>query len=257
MRLRDRFAVITGGASGIGAATARLFATEGARVAILDRDQQAAESVAEEIRGSGGRAGAFLCDVSDEPAVRQAVDDAAALHGPITVLFNNAGIAIRRSVAELDVRDWDQVIAVNLRGAFLCSKHCLRHFHDQGGSIIHASSVTGITGVRGRAAYSAAKGALAALTRNMALDLAPRGIRVNCVCPGYVETAMQERELAWEAQLRATSVHDVRRGYIDDTPLGRLQTPADVAAAIAFLASERAGAITGEALSVNGGSYMD
>ncbi len=244
MRLRDRFAVITGGASGIGAATARLFATEGARVAILDRDQQAAESVAEEIRGSGGRAGAFLCDVSDEPAVRQAVDDAAALHGPITVLFNNAGIAIRRSVAELDVRDWDQVIAVNLRGAFLCSKHCLRHFHDQGGSIIHASSVTGITGVRGRAAYSAAKGALAALTRNMALDLAPRGIRVNCVCPGFVRTPLIRALLEDpERAARLVGMH----------PLGRLGEAEDVARAVLFLACEESSWITGISLPVDGG----
>ncbi len=244
MRLRDRFAVITGGASGIGAATARLFATEGARVAILDRDQQAAESVAEEIRGSGGRAGAFLCDVSDEPAVRQAVDDAAALHGPITVLFNNAGIAIRRSVAELDVRDWDQVIAVNLRGAFLCSKHCLRHFHDQGGSIIHASSVTGITGVRGRAAYSAAKGALAALTRNMALDLAPRGIRVNCVCPGFVRTPLIRALLEDpERAARLVGMH----------PLGRLGEAEDVARAMLFLACEESSWITGISLPVDGG----
>src|SRR5205823_7924403 len=124
--------------------------------------------------------------------VRQSVLKAVERFGPVDILFNNAGIAIRRTVAETEPEDWDRVIETNLRGAYLCSKFCLQLFHEDGGSIIHSSSVTGITGVRNRAAYSAAKGALIALTRNMAMDLAGRKIRVNCVCPGFVRTPLIE-----------------------------------------------------------------
>lgn len=244
MRFQGKFAIITGAASGIGAAAARLFARDGASVGILDRDLGRSEERVAEICASGGDAAAWACDVSDQNQVRESVSKAVARFGPIDILFNNAGIAIRRTVAETDADDWDRVIETNLRGAYLCSKFCLEHFRDEGGSIVHASSVTGITGVKNRAAYSAAKGAITALTRNMAMDLASRKIRVNCVCPGFVRTPLIGPLLSDPVRSeRLLAMH----------PLGRLGMPEDVAHAVLFLASDEAAWITGISLVVDGG----
>ena len=158
MRLMGKRAVITGGGSGIGAATASLFAAEGACVAILDSDLPRAERIATQICESGGDAVAWACDVTNEIQLRDTVDRAAQHLGAIDILFNSAGIAIRRAVSDTEVDDWDRIMDTNLRGSFLSSKFCLEHFRQEGGSIIHVSSVTGIIGVRSRAAYSASKG---------------------------------------------------------------------------------------------------
>jgi meso-butanediol dehydrogenase / (S,S)-butanediol dehydrogenase / diacetyl reductase len=244
MRLAGKFAIVTGGGSGIGAATARLFAAEGAAVAIFDRDLAQAEGQVNCMRQSGATAFAWECDVSETDQVRRAVDEAVGKFGSPHVLFNNAGIAIRRAVADAETQDWDRVMETNVRGAFLCSKFCVPRFAPEGGSIIHAASVTGITGVRSRAAYSAAKGALVALTRNMALDYAHRNIRVNCVCPGFVRTPMIQPLL-----------DDPERGarLIQMHPLGRLGEPEDVAKAVLFLACGDSAWITGISLIVDGG----
>jgi meso-butanediol dehydrogenase / (S,S)-butanediol dehydrogenase / diacetyl reductase len=244
MRLIGKCAVVTGGGSGIGAATARLFAAEGARVAILDSDLPRSERIVTEIRKSGGDAAAWACDVGNEIQVRDSVGRAAGHLGAIDILFNSAGIAMRRDVSETTTDDWDRVMQTNLRGSYLCSKFCLEHFRAEGGSIIHVSSVTGIMGVRSRAAYSASKGALVALTRNMAIDLAGRNIRVNCVCPGFVRTPMTKA-------LRDDTVRHDR--LVSMHPLGRLGEPEDVAMAVLFLASDESRWITGISLPVDGG----
>ncbi len=248
-------AVVTGAGAGIGAATARALADAGHLVVAADLDQSAAAAVAAGLDG----AVAMAIDVRSLSSIEAAAGEAREL-GPLAVWVSCAGVSSMAPFLELTVQEIDANLTVNTRGTILCGQVAGRILVEQGspGSIVNVASMASKRGaVPYLAHYVASKFAVLGLTQAMALELAPHGIRVNCVCPGYVETAMQERELAWEAQLRATSVHDVRRGYIDDTPLGRLQTPADVAAAIAFLASERAGAITGEALSVNGGSYMD
>jgi NAD(P)-dependent dehydrogenase (short-subunit alcohol dehydrogenase family) len=243
-RLAGKFAIVTGGASGIGAATARLFATEGASVAILDIDDTAAQQLAREIRDIGGQASAWCCDVADAGQVNAAITGAAAQYGAVHILFNNAGIALRASVAEQNEESWDRVLATNVKGAYLCSRAALPHFPAEGGSIIHTSSVTGITGVRGRAAYSAAKAALVGLARNMALDYAHRNIRVNCVCPGFVRTPFIAGILSDEERTRRlTALH----------PLGRLGEPRDIAQAVLFLASDESSWITGHAMVVDGG----
>lgn len=244
MRLIGKRAVITGGGSGIGAATASLFAAEGACVAILDSDLPRAERIATQICESGGDAVAWACDVTNEIQLRDIVDRAARHLGAIDILFNSAGIAIRRAVSDTEVDDWDRIMDTNLRGSFLSSKFCLEHFRQEGGSIIHVSSVTGIMGVRSRAAYSASKGGLVALTRNMAVDLAGRNIRVNCVCPGFVRTPMAQTLL--EDAVR-------RDRLISMHPLGRLGEPEDVAMAVLFLASDASRWITGTSLVVDGG----
>ena len=244
MRLIGKRAVITGGGSGIGAATASLFAAEGACVAILDSDLPRAERIATQICESGGEAVAWACDVTNEIQLRDTVDRAAQHLGAIDILFNSAGIAIRRAVSDTEVDDWDRIMDTNLRGSFLSSKFCLEHFRPEGGSIIHVSSVTGIIGVRSRAAYSASKGGLVALTRNMAVDLAGRNIRVNCVCPGFVRTPLAQTLL--EDAIR-------RDRLISMHPLGRLGEPEDVAMAVLFLASDASRWITGTSLVVDGG----
>jgi meso-butanediol dehydrogenase / (S,S)-butanediol dehydrogenase / diacetyl reductase len=244
MRLAGKCAMVTGGGSGIGAATARLFAAEGARVALLDRDLPRAEKVAAGIRAAQGDAFALICNVAEEDQVRNSVEEVAGRLGAIDVLFTAAGIAFRRPVSDTESGEWDRLMGINLRGPYLCAKFCLQHFRREGGSIIHISSVTGITGVRSRAAYSASKGALVALTRNMAMDLAPRNIRVNCVCPGFVRTAMAQPLLSDPVRHeRLVSMH----------PLGRLGEPEDVARAVLFLASDESSWITGSSLVVDGG----
>jgi NAD(P)-dependent dehydrogenase (short-subunit alcohol dehydrogenase family) len=218
-----------------------LFAKEGARVIILDRNRSAAEDVA---NSAGAAATAMCVEITREAEVREAMDAAAANHGTIHVLVNNAGIAVRRAVSELGDDDWQRVIDVNLRGAFLCSKHAMPYLARQGGSIIHMSSVVGITGVRNRAVYSASKGGLIALMRGMAMDYASRGVRVNCVCPGFVRTPFTAALLADpERDAKLTALH----------PLGRLGQPEDVAEAVLFLASDASSWITGQALAVDGG----
>ncbi len=220
MRLSDRTIVITGGASGIGAATVDKCRMEGANVVVLDHAE---------------------ADVSDEAQVQSFF---ASVPGPIHCLVNSAGIAVRQTVLEQDVESWDRVMAVNVRGAFLCSKHALPKMMAEGGSIVHLASVVGVTGVRNRAAYSTSKGAIVALTRNMALDFAPYRIRVNCVCPGFTRTPLTATLLSDpEKEAKLMALH----------PLGRLGEAADIANAIAFLLSGEASWITGQAIAVDGG----
>jgi NAD(P)-dependent dehydrogenase (short-subunit alcohol dehydrogenase family) len=232
MRLQNRIAVVTGGSSGIGEACAKLFAVEGARVAVLDR----------EIDSRSPHFG-LRCDVSDDAEVERAFAQVAGRFGRVDILLNSAGIAMRKPVADEDVATWDRSFEVNVRGTFLASKYALAHMPD-GGSIVHVSSVTGITGVRNRAAYSATKGAIVALTRNMAMDLAARRIRVNCICPGFIKTPLLAALLEDpDRTARITAMH----------PLGRLGTTEDVARAVLFIASDHAAWITGTTLVVDGG----
>lgn len=230
-RLSGKTAVITGGASGIGAATVRLFEAEGAKVFVLD-----VKPAADGVRGE-------LCDVSDESAVEQAFSRVASELGVVDILFNCAGIAIRDPVWQAEQDSWNRCFAVNVSGVFLPSKYALGMM-PSGGSIVHTASVVGIFGVRDRAPYSASKGAVVALTRNMAMDLATRGIRVNCVCPGFVQTEFIGGILADPARrARLTAMH----------PIGRLGQPDDIAKAVLFLASDDSSWITGQIIAVDGG----
>ena len=239
-----KVAIVTGGASGIGKACAFAMSQEGAALAILDSNGELGQGVADALLAEGSKAVFFKVDVSDESSVQQAVSQTIAHFGRIDILHNNAGIAVRHPVAEEDEPMWDRCVDVNLKGVFLCSRHVIPHMLEGGGSIVNTSSVTGITGVRNRAVYSATKGALVALTRNMALDYARYKIRVNCVCPGFTRTPLIEALLRDPAKVeRLTSMH----------PLGRLGEAEDTANAVVFLASDLASWITGHALVVDGG----
>jgi NAD(P)-dependent dehydrogenase (short-subunit alcohol dehydrogenase family) len=243
-RLEGKTAVVTGGASGIGKAAAMRMAAEGARVAILDCNGTEAETAVSLIRTAGQAAISIPCDVAADAEVALAMQRVAKEFGSIDVLFNSAGVAVRFPVGEQDEAGWDRVLSINLKGSYLCSRHALPYFSKSGGSIIHTSSVTGIIGVRNRAAYSASKGALVALTRSMALDYASRHIRVNCICPGFVRTPLLSALLADpERTARLTALH----------PLGRLGEPEDIARAVLFLASDESSWITGHALVIDGG----
>jgi NAD(P)-dependent dehydrogenase (short-subunit alcohol dehydrogenase family) len=242
--LERKTAVITGAGSGIGQASAYAMAREGASVAILDSDEEAGRRTVNELTAQKRDAAFFSVDVSREEQVREAIAQIVIRFGRIDILHNNAGIAVRHPIAEQDVQGWQTCMDVNLKGIFLCAKHVIPHMLDHGGSIIHTSSVTGIVGVRNRAVYSATKGAVVALTKNMALDYARYQIRVNCVCPGFTRTPMAKALL--EDPIK-------EKRLVDTHPLGRLGTPEDVANAVLFLASDLSSWITGQALAVDGG----
>lgn len=199
-------------------------------------------------------------DVTDPASIRRAADLAEEALGPLEVWVSNAGVSTMAPFADTTEEDWDLNIGVNAKGVFLCGREAARRLiaRGEGGAIVNTASMAGKRGaVPYLSAYVASKFAVVGLTQAMAYELAPYGIRVNCVCPGYVATGMQERELGWEAELRGTTVEEVRGLYLGDTPMGRLETPEDVARVVAFLAGSDAGFITGEAVAVNGGAYMD
>jgi NAD(P)-dependent dehydrogenase (short-subunit alcohol dehydrogenase family) len=249
MRLTDRVALITGGSSGIGAATATLFAREGAVVAVTGRNQERGDGVVRAIREGGGEAMFLRADVRFADQCRRAVEQTLARFGQIDILFNNAGVYHPNTVPDCSEEEWDETIDSSLKGAFLMSKYALPSMIERGsGSIIHCSSGWGILGGDKAAAYCAAKGGLVLMAKAMAIDHGPDGIRVNCICPGDVDTPM----LADDAAKRGMSWEDYSAGAAD-RPLGRVGTAEEIARAVLFLASDESSFMTGAALVVDGG----
>jgi NAD(P)-dependent dehydrogenase (short-subunit alcohol dehydrogenase family) len=244
MRLAGRVAAITGGALGIGRATARLFAEEGAVVALGDVQREAAETVAEEIRGRGGRAIALDLDVGDAAAVQAFVDRVVAEFGRLDVLFANAGIAHSAPFLEHPEAQWHRVLRVNLTGVFLCGQAAARQMVRQGGGgrIIATASINGFRGVENLVGYNAAKAGVIELTRTMAVELARHRIQVNAIAPAQIDTRLT-RSLPEEA----------RRRRVERIPMARFGEPEEVARAALFLASDEASYITGHTLAVDGG----
>ena len=249
MRLAGRNAVITGAASGIGRETARRFAEEGAAVACADLDAEGAESVAAEIVGKGGAAHAVGADIASEADAARLAEEALTALGRIDVLVNNAGVTILGGVAELTEADWQREIDINLSGAYRVTKAFWPHLAEAGGgTILSTASIAGVVGVRQDAAYVASKAGLIMLTRCMALDGAPHGIRANCICPGFVDTPMFDGFLADQPDPDAALARAAGR-----TPLGHIGTPRDIADGFVYLASDDARWITGTALVIDGG----
>ena len=241
-------AVVTGGGSGIGKATASLLAQAGASVVIVDRDQSACEIAASDVVAQGGSAFASTADITDEVAVENLFADAVKRNGHVDVVVNNAGIAIRKPTVDLSVLDWDRVVAVNMTGIFLCARAAARHMIDakRGGAIVNTASIMGLSGggLYPNISYQATKGAVVNMTRALAVEWAPHNIRVNAVAPTYVRTAfiapiLEQPDLV--EKIKAM------------TPLKRLAESEEVAAAILFLASPAAAMITGHTLPVDGG----
>ena len=257
MRLRDKVIGITGGGSGIGRACALAYADEGATVAVTDLGDRA-EAVARLIVERGGRAGAFTLDVTDRASIAGVVDAIVAQLGRIDIWHNNAGVSTMGRFLELTERDWDFNMDINAKGVFNCSQVVARHMIESGGGkIINTASMAGKKGdVAFLPHYVASKFAVVGLTQAMAAELAPSGITVNAICPGYVLTPMQDNEAGWEAELRGITPDQVRQLYVDDTPLGRLETAEDVARIAVFLASPDSDFVTGASIDVNGGAWM-
>ncbi len=248
MRLKDKVAIITGSGSGIGKAAALIFAREGAKVVVADINESSAKKTVEEIEAKGGEAIPVQVDVTDESQVKQMTQAAKEKFGKLDVLFNNAGMQNIGTVLEVAEEDWDKVFEVNVKSVLFCSKHAIPLMTENGGgSIINVGSVAGVVGVPKLAAYCAAKGAVIALTRNMALDLAAQKIRVNCIVPGTTLTPLIQ-EL-----LKTDDTEEKRQARLAKYPIGRFGHPDEIAAAALFLASDEASFSTGSALHVDGG----
>ena len=247
--LEGKRALITGGSSGIGSATARLFASEGALVAIADIDIGNGESLASTIAGEGGSAIFMQCDVSDSSQCRQAVENTVSEFGGLDILFNNAGIIQRATILDTDEEEWERVMAVNVKSIFLMSRYAIPVMLDSGGGVIvNSASGWGLVGGRSAASYCASKGAVVQLTRAMALDHGEQGIRVNCICPGDTDTPMLRKEAEQLDQQVSEFLVEA-----DDRPLGRVGIPEDIARAVLYLASDDSSFVTGTTLVVDGG----
>ncbi|MGC1361179.1 MAG: SDR family oxidoreductase [Silvibacterium sp.] len=249
MKLQGKVAVVTGAAAGIGEASSRLFAQHGARVACIDLNAGRVERVCEAIRSEGHLADAFAADVAQSAEVQQTVEEVLARYGRIDILFNNAGIVAGGKIHTMDEESWDKTFSVNVRSMFLLSRAVIPVFLRQGGGVIlNSSSATALRSVANRAAYSASKSAVLSLTRSMAIDYAADKIRVNCLCPGTVDTPSLHERLGdspavWEQ-------------FIARQPLQRLGTPAEIAHAALYLVSEESSFVTGAAFQIDGGMSL-
>ena len=248
MRLKDKVCIVTGGGSGIGRATCVLFAAEGAAVVVADKNKEAAAAVAAEC-GKQGRALAMEADVSRAADVTRMIDETVKAFGRLDVLVNNAGYGIAGSVVETDEDAWDALMAVNVRGVFLCSKHAIPAMKaNGGGTIVNTASVVASIGIRNRAAYCASKGAVASLTRAIAIDHVADGIRCNAIAPGTIDTPYFS-----DIMQKSGNPADARKALEARQLLNRLGTPEEIAAGMLFLASDESRFATGTILTIDGG----
>jgi len=261
LRFTEKNAFVTGAGSGIGRAIALRLASEGARVVITDINLDWARNTTAEVERKSGSAIPLKLDVTNSKEVSDVTEEAWKRVGQIDYLVNNAGVSTMNRLVDLTEQDWDFNMDVNAKGPFLVTVAMVRKMlqHDYGSErpkIVNIASMAGKIPAACLPHYTASKFAVVGFTKAVAVELAPLKINVNCVCPGYVQTSMQERELVWEAKIRNMTPQQVKEGYLAQVPLGRLATAEDVATAVAFLLSHDADYMTGQAINVTGGQVM-
>lgn len=245
MRLRGKVAIVTGGGTGIGRGITLMFAKEGARVVICGRRKEPLDETASEITKAGGEAFALVCDVSGLGQVKKLTDETISRFGKIDILVNNAGVYLPHDALGVSDEEWNLVLGVDLKGVWLCSKAVLPHMLSQKrGKIINIASIAGLIGFEQSAVYCAAKGAVVSLTREMALDYAPKGIYINAIAPGVIASDMTKSFLENE---------QVKQDFLVKTPVGRIGEPEDIAYAAVYLASAESDFVVGQTLVVDGG----
>lgn len=250
MKLKGKTAIITGGGTGIGKATALLFAEEGANVLITGRREEKLREVKEEAGENGERIDILSCDVSREEDCKKTVEHAVEKWGGIDILFNNAGVLYASPTHETDTETWEKIFDINVKGTYLMSKYAVPHMLVRGGgAIVNNSSVVGLKGMPGLAAYVASKGAVTQLTRSMALEYAAQGIRVNAVCPGAIETPMVVEDFFGNVE----DPESAKQYLLSLHPVGRLGKPEEIAHSVMFLVDDNVKFMTGNMLSVDGG----
>lgn len=252
--LPDKIAIVSGASKGIGKAIALRFATEGANIVIACRDTDEGEKIARMIREVGRECLVVKCDVSSLQEVEDMVEKTIQKFGRVDILVNNAGVSSMAPVVDLNEKEWNANMDINAKGQFLCSQAVAKQMIKQkSGKIINNASLAAKRGALFLGHYSASKSAVLGLTYTMAIELAPYNITVNAVCPGIVETDMIKREWKWEGDLRGMTPEELRKEVLSTIPLGRLAKPEDIAGVVAFLASEDADYMTGQAININGG----
>ena len=253
--LKGKTAIVTGGATGIGRAIAGSLAAHGVRIVLADLNLEAAKKAATEL---GPDSLAFGLDVSKRAEVERSFALIEKTVGNYDILIANAGVSTMNRAIDITDEEWDFNFAVNIKGVFLTNQAAVRYFlkTERKGVIVNTASLAAKVGAPLLAHYSASKFAVLGWTQSLAREVAPQGIRVNAVCPGFVKTSMQDREVAWEAQLRGITPEQVIKEYVAQTPLGRLETPEDIAGLTTFLCSDAARFMTGQGINVTGGVYM-
>jgi NAD(P)-dependent dehydrogenase (short-subunit alcohol dehydrogenase family) len=255
MQLEGKTAIISGAGSGIGEATAKLFASLGAKVIIADWNEAEAIRVANEVNSMNathyGKALAVKSDVSSEQQVKLLVEQSIAAFGAIDILFNNAAVVLPKELEDITEAEWTRTLDINLKSVYLMIKYCIPEIRKSRGSIVNMSSLSGLLGQKQNPVYSATKGAIIAMTKALALDYAKDGVRVNCICPAGVMTPLLEEWIEQQPDPTATV-----QALIDMHPLGRCATTDEIAQAVLYLASEQAYFITGVALPVDGGASL-
>jgi NAD(P)-dependent dehydrogenase (short-subunit alcohol dehydrogenase family) len=251
MQLEGKRAIITGAATGIGAVTAQMFAREGAAVVVADINEESGQRAVTEIRNQGGTAHFIRTDVTNENEVEALIKQGAETLGGLDILFNNAGAQRSGPITEFEQTQWDLLMAVNPRSCFFGVKHAVPVLRDHGGgSIINMASLAGVKGGAGLTAYAASKGAIVAFTKALAPELAPHGIRVNCICPGWIDTPFNRPAIDYMG-----GPEEQERIVKQIVPLGRQGRPEEIAPIVVYLASDGSSYMTGQALVVDGGVY--
>ena len=245
--LNNKIAIVTGASQGIGKIIAFELAKSGAHVACISRNKKAIESIVEKITINGGLASSFACDISDSDTFSEIITEIIKENSRIDILVNNAGITKDSLLMRMSIEQWDDVINTNLKGAFHCTKAVMRYMmKNKFGRIINITSIVGLTGNAGQANYAASKAGLIGMTKSIAKEVASRGITANCIAPGWIETSMTEK-----------LSEEVKSEFLSHIPVGRIGSPDDIANAVIFLASDEAGYITGQTITVDGGRIIN